>query len=84
MSNRSPSPSRPFVPLLVISDAGGLAVVESAGELTTLEAGASLKVALPAKLGKLPHGTYYVSVIPSHPESGRSIGIGQYHVALQL
>jgi len=84
MSNRSPSPSRPFVPLLVISDAGGLEVVESAGELTTLEAGASLKVALPAKLGKLPHGTYYVSVIPSHPESGRSIGIGQYHVAIQL
>jgi hypothetical protein len=84
LSNQSDSPSRPFVPLLVISDAGGLEVGESAGALTTLEAGASLKVALPAKLGKLPHGTYDVSVIPSHPETGRSIGIGQYHVAMKL
>lgn len=84
MSNHSPTPSRAFVPLLVISDAGGLEVVESAGELTTLDAGAALKVALPARLGKLPHGTYYVSVIPSDPDSGRSIGIGQYHVQMKL
>jgi hypothetical protein len=84
MSNRSPAPSRAFVPLLVISDAGGLEVVESAGEPTTLEAGATLKVALPARLGRLPHGTYYVSVVPSDPESGRSIGIGQYHVQMKL
>jgi hypothetical protein len=84
MRNDSTSPSRPFVPLLVISDAGGLEVGESAGRAQTLEAGAVLKVSLPAKLGKLPHGTYYVSVIPSHPETGRSIGIGQYHVEMKL
>jgi hypothetical protein len=84
MNNQSASKSRPFVPLLVISDAGGMEVGETAGELQTMAPGASLKVALRAKLGKLPHGTYYVSVIPSHPETGRSVGIGQYHVALQL
>jgi hypothetical protein len=84
MNNQSASKSRPFVPLLVISDAGGMEVGETAGELQTMAPGASLKVALRAKLGKLPHGTYYVSVIPSHPETGRSVGIGQYHVTLQL
>jgi hypothetical protein len=84
MRNDSTSPSRPFVPLLVISDAGGLEVFEAAGAAQTLAAGAVLKLALPAKLGKLPHGTYYVSVIPSHPETGRSIGIGQYHVEMKL
>jgi hypothetical protein len=84
MTNQSTTNSRPFVPLLVISDAGGLEIGESAGELQTLAPGAALKVALPARLGKLPHGTYYVSVIPSHPETGRSVGIGQYHVALRL
>jgi hypothetical protein len=84
MRNDSTSPSRPFVPLLVISDAGGLEVGESTGRAQILEAGAVLKVSLPAKLGKLPHGTYYVSVIPSHPETGRSIGIGQYHVEMKL
>jgi hypothetical protein len=82
--NESTTGSRPFVPLLVISDAGGLEIGESAGELQTLEPGAALKVALPAKLGKLPHGTYFVSVIPSHPETGRSVGIGQYHVEMKL
>jgi phosphoglycerol transferase MdoB-like AlkP superfamily enzyme len=84
MRNESTTGSRPFVPLLVISDAGGLEIGESAGELQTLEPGATLKVALPARLGKLPHGTYFVSVIPSHPESGRSVGIGQYHVEMKL
>jgi phosphoglycerol transferase MdoB-like AlkP superfamily enzyme len=84
MRNDSTLPSRPLVPLLVISDAAGLEVGESAGQAQTLEAGAVLKLALPAKLGKLPHGTYYVSVIPSHPETGRSIGIGQYHVEMKL
>jgi hypothetical protein len=84
MSNQSTSTSQPFVPLLVISDAGGLEVGEAAGELQTLAPGATLKVALPAKLGKLPHGTYFVSMIPSHPETGRSIGIGQYHVEMKL
>jgi hypothetical protein len=84
LSNQSTSVSRPFVPLLVLSDAGRLAIGETAGTLQTLEAGASLKVALPARLGKLPHGTYYISVLPSHPETGRSIGIGQYHVEMRL
>jgi hypothetical protein len=59
-------------------------VGETAGELQTMAPGAALKVALRAKLGKLPHGTYYVSVIPSHPETGRSVGIGQYHVEMRL
>ena len=84
MRNQSTSASRPFVPLLVISDAGGLGVGETAGGLQTLEAGASLRVALPARLGKLPHGTYFISVIPSDPQTGRSIGIGQYHVEMRL
>jgi hypothetical protein len=84
LTNQGSTASQPFVPLLVLSDAGGLEIGESAGRVQTLEAGATLKVALPAKLGRLPHGTYFVSVIPSHPETGRSIGIGQYHVEMKL
>jgi hypothetical protein len=84
MTNHGSTASQPFVPLLVVSDAGGLEIGETAGQLQTLDAGSALKVALPAKLGRLPHGTYYVSVIPSHPETGRSIGIGQYRVEMKL
>jgi hypothetical protein len=82
--NQGTTASAPFVPLLVVSDAGGLELGETAGELLTLPPGAAVKVALRAKLGRLPHGTYFVSMIPSHPETGRSIGIGQYHVEMPL
>jgi hypothetical protein len=83
-TNAGQAPSSPFVPLLVISDAGGLELAETAGAAQTLAPGARVTVALPARLGKLPHGTYFVSVIPSHPDSGRSTGIGQYHVEMKL
>jgi arylsulfatase A-like enzyme len=82
--NQGATASSPFVPLLVISDAGGLELGEAAGEIQTLAPGASVKVALKAKLGRLPHGKYFVSMIPSHPETGRSIGIGRYHVEMAL
>jgi len=82
--NQGTTASSPFVPLLVISDAGGLELGETAGEIRTLAPGASVTVALKAKLGRLPHGKYFVSMIPSHPETGRSIGIGQYHVEMPL
>jgi hypothetical protein len=82
--NQGTTPSSPFVPLLVISDAGGLELGETAGEIQMLAPGASVKVALRAKLGRLPHGKYFVSMIPSHPETGRSIGIGRYHVEMPL
>jgi phosphoglycerol transferase MdoB-like AlkP superfamily enzyme len=82
--NQGATASAPFVPLLVISDAGGLELGETAGEIQTLAPGASVKVVLKAKPGPLPHGRYFVSMIPSHPETGRSIGIGQYHVEMPL
>ena len=82
--NHGTTASAAFVPLLVVSDAGGLELGETAGELQTLAPGASVRVALRAHLGRLPHGTYFVSLIPSHPETGRSIGIGQYHVEMPL
>jgi hypothetical protein len=82
--NGGTTASSAFVPLLVISDAAGLELAETPGELRTLAPGATLTVALKAALGRAPHGRYFVSVIPSHPETGRSIGIGQYHVEMPL
>lgn len=82
--NQGNAKSAAFVPLLVVSDAGGLELGETAGEIQTLAPGATVKVVLQAKPDRLPHGNYFVSLIPSHPETGRSIGIGQYHVELPL
>ena len=82
--NNGTTASSAFVPLLVVSDAGGLELGETPGEIRTLAPGATLTVALKVTLGRVPHGRYFVSVIPSHPETGRSIGIGRYHVEMPL
>ncbi len=82
-TNSAKAESRAFAPLLVITNEHGLELGETTGEVRTLAAGASGAVALrPPK--QLPPGTYYLSVIPSSPETGRTIGIGQYHVEIKL
>ena len=47
-----------------------------------LQSGQSQTVRLGLPARDWPAGTYYLSLIVSHPETGRSIGKGQYHVAL--
>ena len=71
-----------FVPLLVLSDASGRELAETSGPATRLSAGQSQPVQLALKSGPLPAGTYYLSLIVSHPETGRPIGKGQYHVEI--
>ena len=84
-SNSAAQESRAFAPLLVIANEHGLELGETTGEVRTLRAGETATVVLRPQLAKrLPPGTYYLSVIPSHPETGRSIGVGQYHVELKL
>jgi hypothetical protein len=84
LHNGGAADSPAFVPLLVVSDANGFEVAEVQAAPRTLAAGASARLAFTVKLGKLPHGTYFVSVIPSHPDTGRSLGVGQYHVEMRL
>jgi hypothetical protein len=84
LHNAGSAASPSFVPLLVVSDANGLEVTEVQAAPQTLAPGASTRLTFAVALGRVPHGTYYVSVIPSHPETGRSLGIGQYHVEMQL
>jgi hypothetical protein len=84
LHNSGATVSAPFVPLLVISDANGFEVSETQGEPRTLAPGASSEVALAVHLGRIPHGTYFVSIFPSHPETGKPVGIGQYHIRMGL
>lgn len=84
LHNSGATTSAPFVPLLVISDANGFEVSETPGEPRTLAPGATVEVALPVHLGRVPHGSYFVSIFPSHPETGKPVGIGQYHIGMGL
>ena len=71
-----------FVPLLVLSDAQGRELAEASGQATRLQAGQSQAVQLKLPPRDWAAGTYYLSLIVSHPDTGRPIGKGQYHVAV--
>jgi len=81
MQGRQDSPM--FVPLLVLTDAAGVELAEASGPAMRLPAGQSQSVSLSLKRAHLPEGKYYLSLIVSHPDTGRPIGKGQYHVEIQ-
>jgi hypothetical protein len=72
-----------FVPLLVVNDAAGRELAEASGQVMHLQAGQSQEVTLSLPPGQWPKGTYYLSWVVSHPQTGQSLGKGQYHVPVQ-
>ncbi len=82
-ANRAKAPSPTFVPLMVLTDEKGNELREAYGKAQTLAAGAGADVELVMTGLKLAPGKYFVSLIPSHPENGKPVGTGQYHVAIQ-
>lgn len=82
-SQQGPQDSVVFVPLLVLTDAAGRELGEASGQALRLKPGQSQQVSLNLKLKTLPPGTYFLSMVVSHPETGRPIGKGQYHVEVR-
>lgn len=72
-----------FVPLLVLTDASGRELGEVSGPAMRLQAGQSQAVSLALKPRDWPAGSYFVSLVVSHPETGKAIGKGQYHVEVR-
>jgi phosphoglycerol transferase MdoB-like AlkP superfamily enzyme len=72
-----------FVPLLVLSDENGKEWAEVSGQAMRLRAGQSEPVSLKLQQPQLPSGNYFLSLVVSHPETGRPIGKGQYHVEIK-
>jgi hypothetical protein len=85
LTHHGKSKSDVFVPLVVLTDTLGQELGEVSGKAIQLEAGKSQNMALSLKLApaRLVNGRYFISVIVSHPETGKPIGMGQYHVAVQ-
>ncbi|GAB2857033.1 hypothetical protein GCM10027277_26800 [Pseudoduganella ginsengisoli] len=83
-ANHASARSVVFVPLLVLTDAQGRELGEAYGKATTLAGAQELPVTLQIKTSALAPGQYFVSVIPSHPDTGKPAGTGQYHVPVQL
>lgn len=82
-SLQGPQDSPTFVPLLVLSDAAGRELAEASGQAMNLQTGQSQELTLSLPPGEWPKGTYYLSWVVSHPQTGRSLGKGQYHVPVQ-
>lgn len=78
-ANRGDAGSPEFVPLLVVTDANGRELGESYGKATKLAPNTGVDVELRMKL-KLPAGIYFASIIVSHPNTGKPVGQGQYHI----
>ena len=76
-------PSEAFVPLLVITNSRGQEVAERSGKGLSLKPGESVEVELDLSLPRQADGPLFVSMVVSHPDTGKSIGRGQYHVALR-
>lgn len=74
--------STTFVPLFVMTNLEGKELAEAYGNALQLMPGEMQKVQVKIKLAdkNLIHGEYFVAAVVSHPETGKSIGQGQYHV----
>lgn len=83
-ANHASGRSVVFVPLLVLTDAQGRELGEAYGKASTVDGTQELPVTLLIKTSALKPGQYFVSVIPSHPDTGKPVGTGQYHVPVQL
>jgi hypothetical protein len=82
--NHGAARSPQFVPLLVVANEHGLELGETAAPTRTLEPGESVTVTWEPDLRKVAPGTYFISSLPSHPDTGRPLGVGQYHVEVTL
>ncbi len=83
LSHAGDQASPVFVPLLVITDARGDQKAEFSGPAMQLAAGENKEVILTMPVPKLGQGEHHLSWVVSHPDTGQSIGRGQYHVALR-
>lgn len=83
MVNHADFRSPPISPLLVLSDAAGNELAESTGGAQTMKPDTKSDISLRVDARKLPKGTYFVSLIPSNPDTGKPVGTGQYHIPVQ-
>ncbi len=83
-SNNADSPSAPFIPLVVLMTPDTKELSETYGKLMQLPAGGKAPAALDIKCDGVKPGIYYLAVIPSDPDNGKSIGTGRYKIQVKF
>ncbi|HNW44389.1 MAG TPA: sulfatase-like hydrolase/transferase [Elusimicrobiales bacterium] len=79
-SNSAPTPAAPFVPLVVLLDPDGREISESYGPAQRLGAGEIATLLLPVRSEGVAAGRYFLTVIPSDPETGKKAGTGRHNI----
>lgn len=82
--NGDAADSRAFVPLAVLTGEDGKELGEGYGSSIRLQAGGRREVTLSVAAQALSPGRYFVSVLPSDPDTGKPLGRGRYHIALDV
>ncbi|HTL14029.1 MAG TPA: LTA synthase family protein [Thermomonas sp.] len=83
-ANGDAADSRGFVPLAVLSAGDGRELREAYGAAVVLRAGERRQVRLLLEAPALAPGRYYVSVLPSDPDTGKPVGRGRYKLAVDI
>ncbi|HEV8693260.1 MAG TPA: LTA synthase family protein [Lysobacter sp.] len=83
-ANDATTRTEAIVPLLVLSADDGRQLSESYGAAFQLAPGATREVRFAVKASNLAAGRYFLAVIPSQPDSGRSMGVGRYRIPLRI
>jgi uncharacterized sulfatase len=83
-ANTGPAATDTFVPLVVLLTEDGREVTESYGPPQRLAAGETVSLQLPVKSLGVPRGRYFLSVLPSNPETGKNMGVGRYQLPIRF
>ena len=76
--------SRAFAPLAVLAGEDGKELGEGYASAIQLQPGERREVLLSVAAQGLQPGRYFVSVLPSDPDTGKPLGRGRYHIALDV
>ena len=73
-----------FVPLVILLTADGRELSESYSPQQRLAAGETVTLQLTVNSGDIAPGRYFLTVLPSDPGTGRSMGDGRHRIPVLL
>jgi uncharacterized sulfatase len=82
--NAGAATSESFVPIAILARADGSEVSESYGLAQRLLPGQQVSVPMQVKAEGLAPGRYFLTVIASHPDTGKRIGTGRDRLPLTI
>lgn len=83
-NNSGAATSESFVPIAILARADGSEVSETYGPAQRLLPGQRVSVPMLVKADGAPAGRYFLTVIPSHPNTGKRLGKGRDHIPLRI